>query len=429
MEELFSPVSEEAVISILLNNPDSIYNVSGLKAFMFSATPHQELFSEMLDFAEKNLNPDLPLLLSSLDAKKTLDKVGGKKYVEKLVKGEYRLDTLEEHVKIVMSSYKARAMVSLASQVNVRDLNVENVDMKLHEWRNALDSISDNVSTNGTVAIGDIVRDTYDGIVARTENPGVNGVTWGIKDLDLGTGGKAGGDYYIVCARPGMGKTSLVCNSILADGENNSPSLLFSREMMNHQLAERLVSLKSGISVQSMRLGILKQKELDTIYATLGKLKPYPIYIDTSFRTSDMYYIESVINKYKSLHDIKTVYVDYIQLLADRGDNQTAELGRLSRLFKTLSNELDICIIVVSQLNRGVESRENKRPMLSDLRQSGNLEEDADFVIGLYRDDYYYPESKDKGMVEASVLKARNGPTGTILLKFEAETNKITGIK
>ena len=427
MEELFSTSSEEAVISIILNSPESIYGVGELRSFMFSAQPHQKLFEEMQDFAERNMNPDVPLIIASLEAKKLLDKVGGRKYVENLIKQEYKKETLKEHVNIVVASYKARAYASLAAQVNVKNLTVDNIDAHLYNMKQSLDQIMENVGTASTIPISESVRDTYDEIVARTKNPGIRGTSWGIYDLDVGTGGKCGGDFYILCARPSMGKSSVICNSVIADAEAGVPSLIFSREMRTNQLNERIVSIKTGIPLTNIRLGILKQKELDLIYKTLGELKNYPIYIDTSFRASDIYYIESVINKYKSMHGVSIVYVDYIQLLADRGDNQTQELGRLSRLFKSLANELDICTIVVSQLNRNVETRDNKRPIMSDLRQSGNLEEDADFVIGLYRDEYYYPNSKDKGLMEVSVLKHRNGPTGTMMLKFDPTTTKLSG--
>jgi replicative DNA helicase len=197
--------------------------------------------------------------------------------------------------------------------------------------------------------------------------------------------------------------------------------------MRNQEVAERFLALMTGIPITNIRLGILNQSQVNQIYEALKEFKTLPIYIDTSFRSSDLYYIESTVNRYKRLYDIKVIYLDYIQILVDRDDNQTHELGRVSRLFKTMANELDITSVVLSQLNRGVESRDNKRPVLSDLRQSGNLEEDADIVVGLYRDDYYNKETKFKGLMEYIVLKYRNGPVGTVTLKFEDSTNIITG--
>ena len=135
--------------------------------------------------------------------------------------------------------------------------------------------------------------------------------------------------------------------------------------------------------------------------------------------------MEAVIRKYKSIHDIKVAYIDYIQLMVERDANQTQELGRVSRKLKLMANTLDMTIVSMSQLNREVEHRDNKRPVMSDIRQCGNLEEDADFVVGLYRDEYYNKDSKDKGKLEFIILKQRNGPTGTTILKFNQENNQI----
>ena len=163
------------------------------------------------------------------------------------------------------------------------------------------------------------------------------------------------------------------------------------------------------------------------IRESLQRLKKMPIFIDTSYKSSDPYYIESTITKYKRKFGIEVVYLDYIQILSERDESQTQEIGRMTILFKLLANELNICSVILSQLNRGVEHREDKRPMLSDLRQSGAIEEDSDFVIGLYRDEVYTKETKFKNLLEYIILKHRNGPPGTVTLKFDGPTNKITG--
>jgi replicative DNA helicase len=216
-----------------------------------------------------------------------------------------------------------------------------------------------------------------------------------------------------------------LCNSILEDGKNNVPVLFFEKEMNYQSLVERLVAIDSGVSIQNIRLGILDKKQVDKIGESMRKIREYPIFIDTTFN-SDIHYLESTIYKYKATKNIGVVYLDYLQLMAERDDNQTHELGRISRACKLLANDQGICIIGASQLNRGVEMRDNKRPMMSDLRQSGNLEEDADFVVALYRDEYYDKETKYKNLMEFIILKARNGPVGTITLKFDPESNIIT---
>jgi len=166
---------------------------------------------------------------------------------------------------------------------------------------------------------------------------------------------------------------------------------------------------------------------MERIIKSLDTIKEYPIYLDTKF-TPSIDYIENTIRKYKRQYDIDIVYIDYIQILAERDSNSTHELGKFSRRLKLLAVELDIAIVIVSQLNRLVEIRDDKHPILSDLRQSGNLEEDADVVIGLYREKYYVKNSKSDG-IEHIIMKQRNGPTGTLMLKFNEETNRISDMK
>ncbi|HAQ02978.1 TPA: hypothetical protein DCQ22_03755 [Candidatus Nomurabacteria bacterium] len=221
-----------------------------------------------------------------------------------------------------------------------------------------------------------------------------------------------------------MAKTGLALNIILENAENNVPTLLFSKEMSKQPLIERMLAIKTGLPIFNIRMGLLKQPELDILYEATKELKEQPIHIDLSF-SSNIDQMEAVIRKYKSIHDIKVAYIDYIQLMVERDTNQTQELGRVSRKLKLMANTLDMTIVSMSQLNREVEHRDNKRPVMSDIRQCGNLEEDADFVVGLYRDEYYNKDSKDKGKLEFIILKQRNGPTGTTILKFNQENNQI----
>jgi replicative DNA helicase len=173
-----------------------------------------------------------------------------------------------------------------------------------------------------------------------------------------------------------------------------------------------------------LRLANLTENQLTTVSNTIKEIKDYPIYIDTNF-TSTPEYIVSTIRKYHKLYGIKVVHIDYLQLLVERDENSTNELGRLSRQIKLLSNSLGIATVSYSQLNRLVETRVDKRPILSDLRQSGNIEEDADVVIALYRDEVYNPETKYKGVIEFLIRKQRNGPTGVVTGLFDDVTNRI----
>lgn len=427
---IFSNDAEVAVLSIILNNPDCVHEVDGLRYFMFSSTPHQNLYKVIEDLVERQAPTEPSLIIAETESNGTIDKIGGKKYIEQLVNYKYNTETIGDYRTIIIKSYKARSLISIGASVStVEKVNIDNVDEQIGSIKKSLDSLLEFRGGLQTIHIGDSVKSVYEEILARSENPnGIAGSSWGAKNLDDATGGKVAGDLIVMGGRPGMGKTALILNSIIADAKAGVPSLLFEKEMRTQQLVERMIAIEAGIPITNLRLGILDKKQVALIYDTLAQIKKLPIYIDTSYRISDPYYIESTINKFKNLHDIKNVYLDYIGLLVERDDNQVNEIGRFSRLFKSLSNELGICSIIVSQLNRQVEMRENKRPMMSDLRQSGNLEEDADLVIGLYRDEHYNKETRYKNLMEALILKNRNGPPGVVSLGFDDPTNRITGL-
>lgn len=424
VDKLFSTDHELAVLSILLKNPELYYG-TGVRYFMMSATANQIIYQEIEILNEKQLVPDAQMVVGSLESSGSLSKVGGKSYIDSLLSHDYNKENLKEYASMLISSYKGRVYVSAASKVKMESLTLDNVDESIRDFRKTLDTLNEASGGSGTVHIGDGITKSFDEIVARTANPGIRGTSWGLKDIDHTTGGKCSGDLWIIGGRPGSGKTAILCNSILADAQEGIPILFFEKEMNYQSLVERLVAIDSKVPIQNIRLGMLDKKQIEDIGSSMRKIRQYPIYIDTTFN-SDIHYVESAIYKYKASKGVKVVYIDYIQLMSQRGDNQTAELGQISRMGKLIANDQDICVIMASQLNRGVEQRDNKRPVMSDLRQSGNLEEDADYVVGLYRDEYYNKETKFKNMMEYLILKARNGPLGTITVKFDPETNKVS---
>lgn len=425
-DKLYQIESETGVISLILKIPDLFHSADGLRYFMFSSTPHQIIFQEFEELAEKRMMPDPILVIESLESKKLIDSAGGKAYVEILLSKDFNEGSFSEFVRLVKDSYKARNFVSIVAGVRNNDISTANIDEFISNTRRSLEGLSEIGGGSDTLHVGDIAKSTYDEIMARTKNPGIRGASWGIPSLDVATGGKTPGDFWAIGARPGQGKTAMICNSILTDGVNGIPSLLIEREMRAQELMERLICIDTGIPNTNLRLGVLNQEQVDKVYKSLAKLKKLPIYIDTNYKASDPYYLEGVITKFHNKFGIKNVYLDYIQLLAERDEGQTQEIGRLTRMFKLLANGLGVCSIILSQLNRGVESRDNKRPLLSDMKQSGAIEEDVDFAVGLYRDEYYNIETKYKGSMEFLILKNRNGPPGTVPLHFDGPTYKIT---
>lgn len=426
-DKLFSTEYEIAVLSILLRHPEMFYGTD-VRFFMMSAVPHQLIYQEIEALNSRQLVPDMYMVASSLDASGKLHMVGGKEYIDQLASKDFNPDNFKKYCSLLVASYKGAMLLSTASKIKADNLNLDNVDDAIRDFSRTLDSLSEATGGASTVHIGDGLKKSLEEIISRTANPGIRGHSWGIKDLDVATGGKSNGDWWVIGGRPSQGKTAILCNSILADGRNNVPVLFFEKEMNYQSLVERLVAIDSGVPLQNLRLGLITKEQVSQIGESMSRIRNYPIYIDTTF-TSDLHYMENTIRKYKTMKDIQVVYIDYLQLMAERDENQTMELGRISRQCKLMANDLNLAMIGVSQLNRGVEAREDKRPIMSDLRQSGNLEEDADFVVGLYRDEYYNKETKYKNAMEYIILKARNGPVGTITLKFDPESNKVGSTK
>lgn len=424
-EELFQQDAETAVLSILLQSPDKVFELLNLRSFMFSSSANQVLFSTITELAGQGLVPEINLIDSFMKAKGRDNEVGGREYLNYLIRQNYSSDNVKEFERIVVNSYKARSLISLSTKIPQSVMSSEDIDGVIGKVRQTLDLLTETSGGENTTVFGDILKESWNDIVERVENPGIRGITTGLAGLDIATSGMNPGDEWIIAGRPGMGKTANVCNLILNQGKAGIPTLVFSLEMQKKVLAERLIAIETGISSTNIRLGLLSKEQLDTVSDAIKRVKALPIFIDSNYN-ADINYITSTTRRFVKLHGIKVLYLDYIQLLAERGADATNELGRISRAVKLLSNELGITSVVLSQLNREVEKRDDKRPVASDLRQSGNLEEDADVIVGLYRDIHYNKDAKDPLLMESLILKQRNGPVGMVPFTFEEETNKIT---
>lgn len=423
-DDVLSLEPETAVLAIILKNPQCIYSLDGLKGYMFSASTHQNIFNLMVDIGENGSLPDPAMVINYAKSLARLDQCGGEKYIAHIAGQSYNESNFHEFIRMIKNSYKLRSFVGLTSSVTSGTLKMNTVDDSISQMLSNLEKLLTDSGGVGTYALGSLTRDTFNEIVERVNNPGLRGISTGIKKVDVLTGGFYAGDLWYIGARPGMGKSALVAHSALDNARHGVPSLIFSREMTRQPLMERFLSLDTGIPLFDIRQGILKKPQVDLLRESAKRMADYPLYIDLNF-TSSVDQVEATIRKYKSLNGIKVVYLDYIQLLSERDFDQTQELGRISRKMKLLANQLDLCSVVLSQLNRDVEHRDNKRPVAADLRQSGNLEEDADFIIGLYRDEVYNKDTRDKGKLEYIILKHRNGPTGMVKLGFDGTTTQI----
>ena len=422
---LFDTDSEVAVLSILISDPSKFYDTKGLKDFMFSSIPNRIIYKTISEIIGLGLIPDITLIEHHLNSKNSIIDAGGPDYLRYIIAHQYNSTNFIEYQLSVVDSYKARTLINLSREIPDFIANSGQVDTAINQLKNSLDRLIVNSAIDSTVVLGDEVQGIYDDIVKRAEKPGLTGFTTGFKDVDLITSGVNPGDLWLIAGRPGQGKTASICNMILSQSYRGISNLVFSLEMNRKSFIDRLISIQSGVPLMpNLRTGLLDSEDLENIANTLREFKPLPIYIDTNF-SPNLEYIESTIRKYKRLYGINVIYLDYIQLLSERGTDSTNELGRISRKFKLLANDLGVGAVLVSQLNRALEGRDDKRPKLADLRQSGNLEEDGDVVIGLYRESTYDKKAKHRDLMEYIVLKQRNGPTGTIFLSFNENTNKI----
>ena len=417
--ELFSQDEETLVLSTILNSPERIYNLNGLRPHMLSSDTNMALLDNMINMGEDNLQPNKQLVSSLLGASGKLNLVGGDAYLDYLVNQPKQTpENVDRFIEVLKDSYKTREFLSIMESVDLNKLKQYGTAEVMGDVQLRIDKLLSNSGTGYIRQVGSLYNDVFDNIVKRTENPGIRGCPTGFKGLDVITGGYGKGDLWVVAGRPSMGKSALISNSQLCLAKINETTLTFSKEMNTESLVERLISIETGLSLSDIRLGNILKADVEVIRSKKDAFKDYKIFLDSNFG-ADIHYIESAVRKYVQLNGVKVVFIDYLQLLSERDENQTQELGRITKKLKLLAEKLQICVVLLSQLNRSLESRENKRPILSDMRQSGSIEEDADVVIGLYRDDYYNgAESKLKGILEFIILKQRNGAIGTIPMKF-----------
>jgi replicative DNA helicase len=418
--ELFSLYPETAVLSLFLQKTSVIDKYSHfVTPTMFSSAPNKNLYDFLVGMRRDGLFLDYGLVVSRLQEGNKLAECGGEAYLKYLTGLQVEESNIEEYIRFTANSYKARELLTVAGNIPRLITDIANVDNVISHVKLSLDNL--NVSSgDGIIDMKAASVAMWDELVSRINNPNKIQYTTGVSKLDLVTGGYFPGDVWVIAGRPGMGKSSFLCNSVLT----GIPSMVFSLEMSKLSIVQRLVSIKSGVPVFNMRLGQLDQKQLDQVARTITETDSLPIFIDTKFATS-MGYVSSMIRRYVKSNDVKIVHIDYLQLLAERSNDATNELGRITRECKLLAQELDITMVLYSQLNRMVELREDKRPVLSDLRQSGNVEEDVDNAVFLYRDVLYNPNTKLKGVLELLIRKQRNGPVGVITTRFVDQTNKI----
>ncbi len=426
--EFFVPEHEARLLALLMRDEDKVHDTLGnLRPTALSGKLNILICDAIFEVARQGITPTSDVVKAFMESKKTLEAAGGEDYFNKIAGTDVDPGAFDIYYESVTDSYKRREVSRLAQTMSSAVHNAEDISDFISGTQAQLSNLSGASLQGGIRTIEELLISALDIIKARKEGKtgDLIGVTTGFQTIDEVTGGYIGGDLWIFGGRPSQGKTTALIQSFMNAAEQaDAGCLLFNREMGPTELMFRMLAMDRGVPHQKIKTGQLSDTSYTRVQQGRKKLSKLPIYLDSNYY-GDINYITSSIRKYHKLYDIKLVGIDYVQLLAERGNDQVAELGRISRELKLLALDLDITIVILSQLNRKVEEREDRRPILSDLRQSGNLEEDADVVICLYRDDYYNKNSPETGKVEFIILKQRNGPTGIYTLRFEAKYLRI----
>jgi replicative DNA helicase len=384
------------------------------------------VYKAMLDLESEAAPVDFITVVNKLKEQGKLEDVGGQGYLTELMQSTPSSLHADYYAQAVKDFAKLRNIVTTASQVVgvANGVHSESVKGILDKAATLLYNVLKEEDVQGLETSRQLAEAYWDDLTERIENPIVARISTGFPELDVVTGGFVPSDLMIVAGRPSWGKTSLAMTSLMHLARAGVPCALFPYEMSKLQTTQRFISQMSGVPLLKVKSAVgLTQSELDKITATVSELSTLPLYVDSN-AFGDIYYLVSAIRGYVARYGVKVICIDYLQIIPTLTDDLTNEFGKITRALKTLATALDITIILVSQLNRNLEHRETKRPRLSDLRQSGRIEEDADIVLFAYRDlDGDTPE-----MAELIVAKNRNGPAGgSVDALFNPETTLFEG--
>lgn len=419
--------AERGTLCALLIDPDAFeqVNLEGLRADDFYHPAHAVLFTAMVSLSQEHQPINTVTVVDELIQMQKLDQVGGPAFVAQLETLFSTSAHVSAYAKLVKDKSTLRKLIAAATKVVQSSYRQDRkvVDV-IDEAERVILQIRDEVSQKGMLSIQELVSIALKRLEQMYNNKSsVVGISSGFQDLDRLTSGLQPGELIIVAARPSMGKTAFTLNiASHVAMQSKIPVAFFSLEMGAEQLVHRLIGSEARLDLSNLRRGMVQRNEFAQLVAAAGQLGEAPLYIDETPALS----IAEMRNKCRRMalrHDVKLVIVDYLQLMTgpEGYDNKATEVAEISKGLKSIARELKIPVIALSQLNRGVESRTDKRPMMSDLRESGAIEQDADIIAFLYREEYYLrdktPEDK-LGIAEVIIAKNRNGPTGQFELKF-----------
>jgi replicative DNA helicase len=425
-------LAEKSILSNLLINEQTIELIlQHLTIETFYFRNHQELYRAIIFLYEKKIPIDLITLTSFLQDNGLLEKIGGLKILIELVNQIPNMLYLEEYIKLLQDKFLRRTLIKLGYQIinssYITNIPLENI---LNDLEIKLFNVTNRTENNKLTTSAELLAKVFFDLKQKSLKEKLPGLESGFKKLDLITQGFQTSDLIIVAGRPGMGKTAFCLNIITSIVKTYKlPVIFFSLEMTKEQLMYRLLSNETEISNTNLRTGNINKQEWVKLSLAIKKFSSLPIFIDDTTNIS----IQTIRLKLKKIlfeqTKIGLIIIDYLQLMQNsksKTENRVQELSQITRSLKSIAREFNIPVIALSQLSRNVETRINKRPQLSDLRESGSIEQDADLVLMLFRENYYNLKKDQQDLAEIIVAKHRNGPTGIIQLKFDANCIKFS---
>lgn len=416
--------AEQAVLGSVLLDPSALPAVVPLLSpDDFFRPSHRKIYTVVIDLFRRGEVVDYLTVTSELDRAGDLDAVGGGAYLTELVERTPVAQYAEQYAQLVERSSILRRLIDAAGKIAqlAWDDEAETVEETIDQAESALFEALKDRQRRDLLSLREVLDAYFEKIEEiQADRESQLGTPTGFVDLDRLLGGLQPADLCIFAGRPGMGKTSwlLTVAGQLAV-EQNLTVAVFSLEMSSEQLAQRLLSSRTGISTKDLRLGQIRDDELELLMRAIGELASAPLYIDDTPGITP-FDLRAKVRRLSAERGIDLVVVDYLQLMSggNRSENRVQEIGFISRSLKALARELRVPVIAASQLSRAVESRADRRPQLSDLRESGSIEQDADMVLFLYRDEVYNEDTDKRGLAEVAVAKHRHGPTGVVELVF-----------
>jgi len=425
--------AEQAVIGAILLS-QQMDGTERLQSDHFFYENHSIIFQCLQMLQQQSKPIDLVSLTSKLQDEQKLNEVGSVSYLSKLANSVPSASNLQYYTSVVYDKYLLRESIKVAQSLTKAAIYADDPRELIAIMQQAITDLADqSIMTQDFKSAKDVALKVHENVENRFASFGddVTGIPTGFNDLDKMTSGWQDDDLIIVAARPSVGKTAFMLNIARAASVKAKKNVaIFSLEMSAEQLMQRMLSSEGNIDATKLRTGYMQGEDWDSLASAIGVIGNTNLYFDDSPALT----VREIVAKCRRMHKtigLDMILIDYLQLISGRGksgENRQQEVSDISRTLKQLARELSIPVIALSQLSRGVEQRQDKRPMMSDLRESGAIEQDADIVSFLYRDDYYDKESEKKNIIEIIIAKQRNGPVGTVELAFLKHINKFVDL-